>query len=129
MFHEKPFNFATLRIGTGIRKLKEGLDPEILAYWYKRIEDKAIESAPSHLKEKIHITQDRILWMKFRVDISKRVVPYVMQVIDEDIPMMPYSTGLYFRRVQEYSDKEMKKNCVNYKLHQFINYKFKNASW
>ena len=24
-----------------------------------------------------------------------------MQVIDEDIPMMPYSTGLYFRKVQQ----------------------------
>jgi len=109
MFHEKPFNFAALRIGTGIKKLKEGLEPELLAYWYKRIEDKAIESAPSYLQGKIHITQDRILWMKFRVDISKRVVPYVMQVIDEYIPMMPYSTGLYFRRVQQILIQEMNK--------------------
>jgi len=109
MYHDRPLNFATMRIGTGIKKLKEGLDPEVLAYWYKRIEDKAIESAPSHLKEKIHITQDRILWMKFRVDISKRVVPYVMQVIDEYIPMMPYSTGLYFRRVQQILIQEMNK--------------------
>lgn len=93
----------------GIKNLKEGLDPEILAYWYKRIEDKAIESAPSHLKDKIHIKQNRILWMKFRVDISKRVVPYVMQVIDEYIPMMPYSTGLYFRKVQQILVEEMNK--------------------
>lgn len=109
MFPENPFSFATLRIGTGIKKLQEGLDPEILAYWYKRIEDKSIESAPYHLKEKIHITQDRILWMKFRVDISKRVVPYVMQVIEEYIPMMPYSTGLYFRGVQQILIQEMNK--------------------
>ena len=47
--------------------------------------------------------------MKFRVDISKRVVPYVMQVIDEYIPMMPYSTGLYFRRVQQILIQEMNK--------------------
>ena len=109
MFHEKQFNFACKRIGTGTNKLREGLDPEILAYWYKRIEDKAIESAPYHLKEKIHITQDRILWMKFSVDISKRVVPYVMQVIDGYIPMMPYSTGLYFRKVQQILIEEMNK--------------------
>jgi hypothetical protein len=93
----------------GIRNPKEGLDPEILAYWYKRIEERAIESALSHLKDKIRITQNRILWMKFRVDISKRVVPCVMQVIDEDIPMMPYSTGLYFRKVQEILIEEMNK--------------------
>ncbi|MFZ0514837.1 MAG: hypothetical protein WAM14_24760 [Candidatus Nitrosopolaris sp.] len=109
MFHEKQFNSASLKIGMGIKNLKEGLDPEILAYWYKRIEDKAIESAPSHLKDKIHIKQNRILWMKFRVDISKRVVPYVMQVIDEYIPMMPYSTGLYFRKVQQILVEEMNK--------------------
>jgi hypothetical protein len=56
MFHEKPFNSASLKIGMGIKNFKEGLDPEILAYWYKRIEEKAIESAPSHLKDKIHMT-------------------------------------------------------------------------
>jgi hypothetical protein len=93
----------------GIRNPKEGLDPVILAYWYKRIEERAIESAPSHLKDKIRITQNRILWMKFRVDISKRVIPCVMQVIDEDIPMMPYSTGLYFRKVQQILIEEMNK--------------------
>ena len=109
MFHGKPFNSASLKIGMGIKNLKEGLDPEILGYWYKRIEEKAIESAPSHLKDKIHITQNRILWMKFRVDISKRIVPCVMQIIDEYIPMMPYSTGLYFRKVQQILVEEMNK--------------------
>ncbi len=109
MFHGKPFNSASLKIGMGIKNLKEGLDPEILGYWYKRIEEKAIECAPSHLKDKIHITQNRILWMKFRVDISKRIVPCVMQVIDEYIPMMPYSTGLYFRKVQQILVEEMNK--------------------
>ncbi len=109
MFHGKPFNSASLKIGMGIKNLKEGLDHEILAYWYKRIEEKAIESAPSHLKDKIHIRQNRTLWMKFRVDISKRIVPCVMQVIDEYIPMMPYSTGLYFRKVQQILVEEMNK--------------------
>jgi hypothetical protein len=39
--------------------------------------------------------------MKFRMDVSKRAVPYVMRVIEEYIPLMPYSTGLYFRKVQQ----------------------------
>jgi hypothetical protein len=32
-----------------------------------------------------------------------------MQVIEEYIPMMPYSTGLYFRKVQEILTDEMNK--------------------
>jgi hypothetical protein len=43
------------------------------------------------------------------MDVSKRAVPYVMKIIDEYIPMMPYSTGLYFRKVQEILTNEMNK--------------------
>jgi hypothetical protein len=32
-----------------------------------------------------------------------------MQVIEEYIPMMPYSTSLYFRKVQEILTDEMSK--------------------
>ena len=73
----------------------------MLAYWYKRIEDKSIDNVPNNLKDKIRFRQDRVLWMKFRMDVSKRAVPYVMRVIEEYIPLMPYSTGLYFRKVQQ----------------------------
>jgi hypothetical protein len=73
----------------------------LLAYWYKRIEDKSIDNVPNNLKDKIRFRQDRVLWMKFRMDVSKRAVPYVMRVIEEYIPLMPYSTGLYFRKVQQ----------------------------
>ena len=97
------------KLGTSINGLKEGLDPEILGYWYKRVEDKSIESVPSHLKDMIHFEQDRILWMRFKMNISKRAVPYVMRVIEEYIPLMPYSTGLYFRKVQQILIEEMNK--------------------
>ena len=108
--HDNPFEFSFSKISTTIRNLKEGLDPENLAYWYKRIEDQAIEIAPLHLKKKIHFQQDRVLWMKFKIDISKRAVPYVMQVIEEYIPIMPYSTGLYFQKVQHMLMDEMNKD-------------------
>ena len=72
----------------------------MLAYWL-RIEDKSIDNVPNNLKDKIRFRQDRVLWMKFRMDVSKRAVPYVMRVIEEYIPLMPYSTGLYFRKVQQ----------------------------
>ncbi|HEX2013969.1 MAG TPA: hypothetical protein VLA68_01955 [Nitrososphaera sp.] len=109
MYPETPIDHASSRIVTGVRNLREGLDPDVLAYWYKRIEDASREVVPSHLKEKVRFEQDRILWMKFKMDVSKRAVPYVMQVIEEYIPMMPYSTGLYFRKVQEILTDEMNK--------------------
>jgi hypothetical protein len=89
------------KLELAISNLKDGLDPENLAYWYKRIEEKSREIAPTHLREKLHFRQDRILWMKFELNISKRAVPYLMQAIEEYIEMMPYSTGLYFRNVQQ----------------------------
>ena len=107
--HDNLFEFSFSKISTTIKNLKEGLDPENLAYWYKRIEDQAIETVPPHLKKKIHFQQDRVLWMKFKMDISKRAVPYVIQVIEEYIPIMPYSTGLYFQKVQHILTDEMNK--------------------
>ena len=42
MYGNDPMDLATDKIVTGIKELKEGLDPEIIAYWYKRVEDRAI---------------------------------------------------------------------------------------
>ncbi|MEM2140866.1 hypothetical protein [Nitrososphaera sp.] len=110
MFPETPIEFAENKIAGTIKGLREGLDPDVLAYWYKRIEDRSIEVVPEHLKDKVHFEQDRVLWMKFKMNVSKRAVPYVMNVIEEYIPMMPYSTGLYFRKVQEALTDEMNKD-------------------
>lgn len=101
MISENNVDLPLSTISKGIMNLKEGLHPELLAYWYKRIEDKSIDSVPANLKDKIQFRQDRVLWMKFRMDVSRRAVPYVMRVIEEYIPLMPYSTGLYFRKVQQ----------------------------
>ena len=110
MYKGEPFTYpSSNKIAIGIKNIKDGLDPEILAYWYKRVEDKSLEIVPSHLRDKIHFTQDRILWMKFKMDVSKRAVPYVMQAIEEYIPLMPYSTGLYFRKVQQILIDEINK--------------------
>lgn len=110
MLPETPIEFAENKIFGTVKGLKEGMDPDILAYWYKRIEDKSVEIVPDHLKDKVHFEQDRVLWMKFKMNVSKRAVPYVMNVIEEYIPMMPYSTGLYFRKVQEILTEEMNKD-------------------
>jgi hypothetical protein len=109
VYPETPIDYASDRIISGVKNLREGLNPDILAYWYKRVEDRSREIVPPHLKDKVHFEQDRILWMKFKMDVSKRAVPYVMQVIEEYIPSMPYSTGLYFRKVQEILTDEINK--------------------
>lgn len=109
MFRQSDVDFSLNSLWKGISNLMEGMHPELLAYWYKRIEDKSIDTVPSNLKDKIHFHQDRVLWMKFNIDISKRAVPYVVKVIEEYIPLMPYSTGLYFRKVQEILSDEMTK--------------------
>jgi hypothetical protein len=109
MYKQSDVNLSLQSIRKCISNLREGMHPELLAYWYKRIEDKSIDSVPTNLKDKIHFRQDRVLWMKFSIDISKRAVPYVVKVIEEYIPLMPYSTGLYFRKVQEVLSDEMTK--------------------
>ena len=109
MYPESPIDYASSKIISGVKDLREGLDPDVLAYWYKRIEDKSKEVVPRHLKDKIHFEQDRIVWMKCKLDVSKRAVPYVMQIIQEYIPMMSYSTALYFTKVQEVLTDEMNK--------------------
>jgi hypothetical protein len=109
MYKEDSVDFPLHTISKGIRNPKDGLHPELLAYWYKRIEDKSIDNVPFNLKDKIHFRQDRVLWMKFNMDVSKRAVPYVVKVIEEYIPLMPYSTSLYFRKVQEILSDEITK--------------------
>jgi hypothetical protein len=109
VYPETPIDYASSKIISGVKNLREGLDPDVLAYWYKRVEDRSKEVVPRHLKHKIHFEQDRVLWMKFKLDVSKRAVPYVTQVIQEYMPMMPYSTALYFTKVQEILTDEMNK--------------------
>ena len=79
----------------------DGLEPDVLAYWYKRIEDRSKEICSKELGENIVFKQDRILWMKFEIKISKRAVHLVLDTIRQYIPLMPYSTSLYFEKVYQ----------------------------
>jgi hypothetical protein len=53
------------------------------------------------LKDKIHFEQDRIYWMKFTINISIRAIPIDLETIENNISLMEYSTGLFFRNIQE----------------------------
>ena len=60
-----------------------------------------MERVGNELKDKIHFEQDRILWMRFKINISIRAIPIVLETIETFIPLMEYSTELYFRKIQE----------------------------
>jgi hypothetical protein len=95
-----------------LKNLGGGLDPEVLAYWYKRVEDKAKEVCSRELGEKIIFTQNRILWMKFDIKLSKRAVPLVLETIRDFIPLMPFSTALYFEKVYQLILDEFNRDYV-----------------
>ena len=100
------------KLDTDVSNLKEGLHPENLSYWYDKIIKETIDMAPPWLQDKIKVKQDTILTMKFNLDISKRAVRYFMMVVDNNLDDMPYSTKLYFLKVQEIMGTEMDKSLV-----------------
>lgn len=90
-----------IKINNIIKDMQDGLDPTLLANWYSIVQSRARELSPEELREKIIVEQDPILMMKFRLSISKRTVPFVISAIDQTLPQMPYSTRMYFEKVQE----------------------------
>jgi|GEM_PF-404832 len=138
MYFDNPVNLASVKIDKSIQKLRSGLEPEIIAYWYKQIEYQSIGQVEQELKGKIHFEQDRVLWMKFKINISIRAIPIVLETIENNISLMEYSTGLYFRKIQEILLKQLynstvinedtkknKKNTKSKKLKTFNNKKKK----
>jgi glycerophosphoryl diester phosphodiesterase len=101
MYYDTPVNLISAKIDESIQNLRIGLDPEVLAYWYKQIEYQSIEKAEDEWKEKIFFEQDKILWMKFHIHIPIYSIPTILEIIENNIPLMKYSTQLYFRKIQE----------------------------
>jgi len=100
------------KLGNNVTYLQEGLSPEHLTFWYGKIIKETREIAPPWLLDKINVKQDPILHMKFNIDISKRAVKYFMISIDNNLDSMPYSTRLYFLKVQEIVSSEMDRSLV-----------------
>ena len=105
-------NMMLNKIDVDIQNLKGVLQQENLEYWYRKITDETLEILPPWLVDKINIVQDPILPLKFNIDISKRAVRYFMQVIDYNLQKMPYTTQLYFMKVQETVSTNMDKSLV-----------------
>lgn len=100
------------QINNDVVNLKDGLNPENISYWYEKIINETREMAPPWLTDKINVRQDPILPLKFDIDISKRAVRYFMQIVDANLDSMPYSTKLYFLKVEEILSSEMDKSLV-----------------
>ena len=105
-------NYMLNKMSSDVSELREGLNPESIAYWYKKVIAEAKEMAPPWLQDKINVKQDPILHMKFNLDVSKRAVRYFMMSIENNVDGMPYSTRLYFLKVQEIMTSEMDKTLV-----------------
>ena len=112
MYFDNPVNLASAKIDKSIQILRTGLEPEVLAYWYKQIESQSIEKVEQELKDKISFEQHRILWMKFKINISIRAIPIVLETIENNISLMEYSTGLYFRKIQDILLKQLNDSTI-----------------
>ena len=100
------------KLQNDVQQLQKGLQPNHLAFWYQKIIADSKEMAPPWLQDKINVKQDPILPMKFNLDISKRAVRYFMIAVENNLQQMPYSTQLYFLKVQEILSLEMDKSLV-----------------
>jgi len=100
------------KLNSDIVQIQKGLQPDQLSFWYQKIISETRDMAPPWLQDKIKVKQDAILPMKFNVDISKRAVRYLMICIDNNLQKMPYTTQLYFLKVQEIMSLEMDKALV-----------------
>ncbi len=100
------------KLNNDITEIQKGLQPDQLSFWYQKVISDTKEMAPPWLQDKIKVKQDPILPMKFNLDVSKRAVRYLMVCIDNNLQQMPYTTQLYFLKVQEIMSLEMDKALV-----------------
>lgn len=102
--------FATLN--NRISFLQQGLQPETLWYWHRLVIGEARTLAPPWLQDKISVTQDPHLPMRFSLDISKRAAKYYVMAVDANLNDMPHTTRLYFLKVCEELGIEMDRGLV-----------------
>ena len=89
------------RLVAEIESLKLGLDPDVLAGWYRKVEVDAKAKAPPELRESIQVIRDPVLTMKFEFKTSRRAVDKVIEAIQANLSSMPLATRLYFQKLAE----------------------------
>lgn len=91
---------------------KEGLSPEVLMEWYQIVQEDYQKIAPEEIKDKLTVIQDPILPMKFKVDVSKRGISYLVRAIEDNLPKMPIATKIYFMKVEETIQENYRKESM-----------------
>lgn len=92
-----------------IQDVQNGLDPEVLSSWYAILEAESKAVCPSEeLSSTIAVIQNPDLPMKFEFKCSKRAIPYVIEVIENNLNSMPFATRLYFQKFEEIIEGELK---------------------
>ena len=89
------------KLGSEVGVMQEGLQPRWLAPWYEKVVSDARASAPAHLRDLVSVRQDPVLPMRFELDVSRRAVAHLERAIEQNLPQMPCTTGMYFMRVLE----------------------------
>ncbi|MDA4130940.1 MAG: hypothetical protein OK457_09230 [Thaumarchaeota archaeon] len=90
-----------------IQDAQNGLDPRILAFFYKKIEtDSKVRCPTEELRNSISVIQNRELPMKFELKASKRAFRYVIEAVESNLNAMPVATRLYFQKFEEILEKE-----------------------
>ena len=89
------------RLVMEIEKLKMGLDPDVLAAWYRKVEVDAKARVRPDLRDSIQVIRDPVLTMKFEFRASKRAVDKVIEAIEANLSSMPLATRLYFEKLEE----------------------------
>tara|TARA_B100000029_G_scaffold223202_1_gene221120 strand:+ start:1726 stop:2055 length:330 start_codon:yes stop_codon:yes gene_type:complete len=100
------------KLNDDIIQIQKGLQPDELSFWYQTIISETKDMAPPWLQDKIKVKQDPLLPMKFNLDVSKRAVRYLMMSIENNLQNMPYTTQLYFLKVQDIMTLEMNRAFV-----------------
>ena len=89
------------RLVQEIERLKLGLDPEVLAAWYRKVEIDAKARTRPDLRDSIQVIRDPVLTMKFEFKASRRAVDKVIEAIEANLSAMPLATRLYFEKLEE----------------------------
>ncbi|HXQ93419.1 MAG TPA: hypothetical protein VN739_10480 [Nitrososphaerales archaeon] len=95
------------RLVETIEDVQKGLDPRVLAAYYRIIEKEARASCPTEeLRNSIRVVQNPDLPMKFEFKSSKRAIRFVVEALENNLNTMPFATRLYFQKFEEILEKE-----------------------
>jgi hypothetical protein len=86
----------------------KGLDPNVLSFYYRKIEKQARELCPDEeLRTSIQVIQNPLLPMKFQIKSSRRAIPYIVRAALSSLDEMPFATRLYFEKFVEILQLEL----------------------